>query len=126
MSVRPETMRKVNLAVCYRRAPRATKHRPVETIWGRSQGFIYFIAAGDKPEWVKIGFTAGDPNARLRALQTGCPLKLRLLRAISAPAAAEAEIHDVLRDERGIGEWFRLTPYVERLIEAQSQWEMDV
>lgn len=125
MSVRPETMRKVNLAVCYRRTPRATKHRPIETIWGKSQGFIYFITAGDDPEWVKIGFTTGAPSARLRSLQTGCPLKLRLLGAISAPSAAEAEIHDVLRDERGIGEWFRITPYVERLIADELAMEAD-
>ena len=95
--------------------------RKIETIWGKAEGFIYFIAAGHDPEWVKIGFTAGDPRKRLKALQTGCPLKLVLLGAIPAPGRAEAELHDVLREERGIGEWFGFTPYVSSLIAHQLE-----
>lgn len=99
--------------------------RSIETMWGSAEGFVYFVVAGEAQEWVKIGFTAGDPRQRLKSLQTGCPLKLELIGAVPATVKAEAEIHDVLKEERGLGEWFQLTPYVRGLIADQLAWDVN-
>lgn len=88
-------------------------HEPVETMWGRSNGVIYFITDHkEHPTMVKIGFTRNRPEARLKALQTGSPVSLHLMGWIPAPTEAEREIHDVLRDYRTHGEWFYWSKYV--------------
>jgi len=87
--------------------------RGFETIYGPSNGFIYFIRAGDA---VKIGFTRGDPRKRVAALQTGNAEHLRLLTYLAGHSDMEVELHDVLREHRIRGEWFRWTPEVQRVL----------
>jgi hypothetical protein len=41
------------------------------------RGTVYIIRAVDT-NFVKVGFTQGDPRKRLRELQTGCPLRLEV------------------------------------------------
>lgn len=95
-----------------------------ETTWGDAEGFIYFIGAGEpQPIWVKVGFTAGNPMARLKNLQTGCPLPLNLIGYVLGTVVGEQELHDVFRGERTVGEWFVLTDYVERVIDDQLNRE---
>lgn len=96
-----------------------------EMQWGGTpEGFIYFAAIGEPYiTWAKIGFTKGDPNKRIAALQTGCPFKLKLLGYIFGNLPMEQEIHDVLKHERGIGEWFRYSEHTERVIADQLQAE---
>jgi hypothetical protein len=82
-------------------------------------GFVYFIA-DERKHWVKIG-RAKNPKARLRDLQTSCPLKLFLLAKVfndSAPKA-ESELHERFDKYRHRGEWFwlegKLLDYVKEI-----------
>ena len=74
---------------------------------GAGVGKIYFFQAGDA---VKIGYTKLGLEARLAQLQPGNPEPLRVLGWIQAPRSRESEIHDLFKDHRLIGEWFRATP----------------
>lgn len=71
------------------------------------RGWVYFIcnASGH----IKIGYTSGDPHARLKKLQTGASDPLRLLYAVRVwDQSAETALHRHLR-EIGChvqGEWF--------------------
>lgn len=74
--------------------------------------YILFAKDGDGPMYVKVGISK-TPGARIRSVQTGCPI--RILRAIaftcsSARTARAAEIafHSALEPYKASGEWFRL------------------
>lgn len=96
-----------------------------ETMFGRVEGFVYFIAIGEPyVTQVKVGFTAGDPYARMKTLQTGCPFEMRMLGFVVGNKGQEAELHDVLRDERLKGEWFEYTDFVQRVIADELAAEM--
>ena len=95
-----------------------------ETIYGQVAGFVYFVAIGEPYiTHVKIGFTAKDPHARMKGLQTGCPFKMRMLGFIVGNIVHEQELHDVLRDYRLEGEWFEYSDYVARIIRSQMETE---
>ncbi|MBB5709317.1 GIY-YIG nuclease family protein [Sphingomonas xinjiangensis] len=85
-----------------------------ETPFGMAEGFVYFIGIGSPyVTHVKIGFTAGDPAARLASLQTGCPFKMEMLGFVFGTKSQEAELHHVFSDSRCMGEWFEFEPFVE-------------
>jgi len=65
-------------------------------------GFVYVAAAGPH---VKIGW-AINVEYRLAALQTGCPVRLELLKAFDGSRATEAELHRRFAEQRTTGEWF--------------------
>lgn len=67
------------------------------------QGVVYFAQCRDA---VKIGYTAGSPEARVAALQTGCPWPIWLLGSVASPPAGEVLLHNALADHRLRGEWF--------------------
>lgn len=66
---------------------------------------IYCIQQG-KSGPVKIGLTKGDPQHRLRQLQTGNPNQLHLIAAFTGEPKCEAIIHEFFADDRMKGEWF--------------------
>lgn len=70
--------------------------------------YVYVVEAENG--LVKIGF-ASSPKERLRALQTGSPLKLRLRRFLKIPDAPVAErgLHERFRKHRVHGEWFSIS-----------------
>lgn len=69
-----------------------------------AQQSVYFIQATNG--MVKIGI-ASDPHGRLRALQTGSPLRLRLLATIpNCGPETEADLHSRFAEHRAHGEWF--------------------
>lgn len=70
-------------------------------------GNIYFIACNE-PRSLKIGFTSGHPQKRLKQLQTGCPVQLVLIGWYPGERSDEAYLHEQLQDYRLSGEWFRL------------------
>ena len=73
-------------------------------------GFIYAIQAEGSP-YVKIGSTSASVEKRLKSLQAGQPLPLRLIahQAIEADLSRiERQIHHFLATERQRGEWFAL------------------
>jgi len=73
----------------------------------KDRQFVYFIAAGHA-DAVKIGFTTGNPWARVSALQTGCPTPLDLIAYVSASMDEEKEFHRAFAPLNIQGEWFSI------------------
>jgi hypothetical protein len=77
------------------------------------RGTVYIIRAVDT-NFVKVGFTQGDPRKRLRELQTGCPLRLEVEAAMPGTLEAEQFIHEMLTRFQvkapGGNEWFCIGP----------------
>lgn len=73
-------------------------------------GYIYLIQVVGTDKF-KIGRAINVPN-RLRALQTGSPLKIRYVYHAYVKNAnlCEMELHNKFSNQREIGEWFTLTP----------------
>lgn len=65
---------------------------------------VYFIRAGDT-EMVKIGWSQDVPQ-RVAAIQTGCPVEVRVIRILDADRRAEARLHRQFAECRQRGEWF--------------------
>lgn len=83
-------------------------------------GWTYFIGARDSSGPIKIGSTAGDPQKRLKDLQTGSPEKLEVLAAIPG-ADHETRLHGEFAPYRLHGEWFwREAPGLRELIDEHS------
>ena len=78
-------------------------------------GNVYIISC-DELQAFKIGFTRRSPHARLAQLQTGCPVKLRLVGWWPATSDEEFALHEQLRDFRMSGEWFRLADGVNTVL----------
>jgi hypothetical protein len=75
----------------------------------KKQGLVYFIASVQEKEVrVKIGFTRGDPMARLRNLQCGSPFPLGIYTAFSGDEATEKLFHRTFAPLRLHGEWFEM------------------
>jgi Meiotically up-regulated gene 113 len=70
----------------------------------RGPGFTYLIQAGEGGD-VKIGSTYQAPERRLRALQTGSPVPLRLVKVLEG-AHLEVQLHARYAPFRTRGEWF--------------------
>lgn len=81
----------------------------------KEKQYVYFIDGG---ELLKIG-TAKNVSERLRNLQVGSPVKLRLIKKIDGGRKEEKKIHKIFSDLKTHGEWFVKTPalldYIERL-----------
>ncbi len=79
---------------------------------------VYFIQAS-KTKHIKIGTTRGSAKERMASLQTGSPVKLKLLAEIDGDARTEAALHRLFAADRVRGEWFNpsddLLNYLERL-----------
>lgn len=74
-----------------------------------SKGLVYFIVTpGTELMRCKIGFTAGEPNKRLQALQGGSPLKLAIYCAFDGTKETEKLFHQTFAPLRVHGEWFDL------------------
>lgn len=59
---------------------------------------------------MKLGVTM-DLDARLRAIQTGCPYKCVVLAKWPGSPQLERKLHEHFKDYRKHGEWFELPPY---------------
>lgn len=77
---------------------------------------VYFIASKQR---LKIGH-ATDPKKRLSSMQTGCPVKLRLLGFAKGGPDTEKRLHDRLRPHHTHGEWF--DEVVLRCVETLMSW----
>lgn len=81
-----------------------TNERDPSGVYGAARsGVVYFAQCRDA---VKIGYTTGSPDARVAALQTGCPWPIWLLGSVASPPAGEVLLHNALADHRLRGEWF--------------------
>lgn len=79
----------------------------------------YFI--GGDHGLIKIGYSY-NPHERLKALQLGSPVDLRVLATAPGGAARERAYHDQFAEARVRGEWFSRTPEIEAEI-ARLQGE---
>ena len=98
--------------------------RDYESVYGPSDGFVYFIGIGGPYlTHVKIGYTKKDPLRRMADLQTGCPFEMIMLGYVFGVIDRERELHDVLRDYRCCGEWFEYSEYVASTVRNQLEAE---
>lgn len=88
-------------------------------------GLVYFIEAVGCGR-IKIGFTKGDPEERLRSLQTGSPFPLRVVATMRGSAEEEAKLHHRFGDLRVAPnvEWFKPGPplldFISTLVSARG------
>lgn len=88
----------------------------------RRIGWVYFMceredasrdgSGGRLTDFIKIGWTAEDPQDRLASLQTGNPRPLEVIAAYSGTQRAESQLHEHFCDVRvydSAWEWFRRT-----------------
>jgi hypothetical protein len=69
---------------------------------------IYFIQAEDVGS-IKIGHTSGSVNKRLAELQTGSPVRLRVIGVMPGTPQDEMNLHRAFACSRVQGEWFHPT-----------------
>ncbi len=77
---------------------------------------IYFIHAPELDR-VKIGFTDGTAESRLKTLQTGSPVELVLLGSIEGDMAAENALHLRFASDHIRLEWFQMSSDLQGFIE---------
>lgn len=71
---------------------------------------VYFLR-GTGTDYVKIGYTAGaDPVRRLRALQTGAPFHLEVIRVVPGDRTTETWLHARFTFDHLLGDWFTFNP----------------
>lgn len=83
-------------------------------LWGvmsiaSEEGCVYFIRS-EKTHAIKIGFTAGQVEDRLRALQTAHPYNLQVLATSCGNREYERALHVRFASLRLKGEWFEPHP----------------
>jgi DNA-binding transcriptional regulator YiaG len=81
---------------------------------------VYFFGLDCDP-LVKIGFSE-DPLRRLHKAQSDCPYPLRLLAIVDGGEETEAAFHAEFASFHYRGEWFRLSPEIQSVIDA-NKWE---
>jgi hypothetical protein len=79
-----------------------------EPILDWSRGVIYYIMSSETGR-MKIGYTKGKPEKRLRALQTGSPTKLSIVAIHPGTPNTERDLHNKFKEERAHGEWFDIS-----------------
>jgi len=72
-------------------------------------GFVYLIEDVYNNTY-KIGVTKGDPQTRLKKLQTGnsCKLEIKHLYECEYPYRLESMLHNHYKEYQEINEWFGL------------------
>ena len=75
----------------------------------RGKELIYFIQQGEKGP-VKIGHTSSNLMERVRALQLGNPLELKLIGSIDGTPGIERALHKKFSEFNMRGEWFKPDP----------------
>lgn len=89
--------------------------RPVPT------GKVYFVQ-DEKLKigrgWLKIGWTGGSVEKRLRELQIGSPYVLEIVASFPGTQGDEHKLHDTFHKQREHGEWFRPNDTICDLLEG--------
>lgn len=79
--------------------------------------WVYFIQAGEGGP-IKIGWTGGNPLARLRDLQTGNHEPLKLRGCFPGTFEDEQALHARFASSRMTGEWFKVGPELAALVDG--------
>jgi Meiotically up-regulated gene 113 len=91
---------------------------------GDYSGAVYFLRAGP---FVKIGFTSGEPDNRVKELRTGCPYRATLIGLRSdCTMATQRWLHQIFENERTNLEWFNATDLLIRSVLELSDPEFIV
>lgn len=69
---------------------------------------VYFVGGDEGP--IKIGFTQQPIKERLKSIQNGSPIKLRVLATMPGVRKKEAWYHRLYAAHRLHGEWFERHP----------------
>lgn len=69
---------------------------------------IYYIAC-TSTQRLKIGYTQGEPEVRLKQLQTGSAADLRLMACHAGTLDDERQLHEKFASQRLRGEWFEMS-----------------
>lgn len=85
---------------------------------------IYFIKQNN--EYVKIGYTKNNPDARLASLQVGNLNPLVLHQVIHGGEAKEAALHTRFGIYHVRGEWYWLSREIRRHIDGQPSYNIDM
>ena len=84
----------------------------------QSEGWVYVVQWENDPYAVKIGFTT-DLKARFSTFLTACRHRLVVLKAFKADMEEEQLLHERFDGCRDSGEWFMLTPGLQRFIQQE-------
>jgi hypothetical protein len=68
---------------------------------------VYFVQADSGDGLIKIGTTSSRVEDRLRTMQTGSPVRLKVLGTVPGDSRVESQLHLMFSDIRMHGEWFR-------------------
>ena len=66
---------------------------------------IYLVKA-EGTNLYKIGYTGGKAKNRVKAMQTGCPYKLSIIKEVDGSQYREKLLHEAFLGKRKQGEWF--------------------
>ena len=100
------------------------------TLWGvmpvTVAGLVYFIRSEINHE-IKIGFTGGTVEKRLRSIKTSHPHKLQVLATMPGTFEDEKALHERFAKFRLQGEWFKSHPdllaFISVILKGQSDTE---
>ncbi len=79
---------------------------------------VYFIRADNG--LIKIG-KSNNPKERLKALQAGSPLKLRIVKTIPGGMNLEQKLHKYFDHLRQYGEWFKPNKELKEFIKGTKE-----
>jgi hypothetical protein len=82
----------------------------LQKIKNKKKDDLYFIQMEEAPFYFKIGRTK-NVEKRLKQLQTGSGIKLKLIYLFEGLGHKEKELHEQLRLWRQSGEWFACNRY---------------
>jgi len=88
----------------------------------RSDDNLYFLTDG---KTIKIGRT-GNPKERLSTLQSSNPKKLKFIKIFSKRGSYEFKVHDLFKDIRLNGEWFKDDGQIRQFISLLSRNSEDL
>lgn len=84
-------------------------------------GRVYFLGPARDNAPVKIGFTTGVVENRLKSIQTGYPERLTVLATVEGTIYDESALHARFARARLHGEWFKRTPELMELMAAYRE-----
>jgi len=77
---------------------------------------VYLAAWGD--EFVKIGYSS-NVRQRMKAIQSTCPVPVRLLGWLSGGQTVETRLHHRFAASRHVGEWFHFTDEIRAFVDNE-------